>query len=137
MLVSMIKADYRWDIACEIVESNGHTLATCTSGSCDTGGTHCGHTYSNHARESCVEANGIFSIPQSCTRLPYSTLCKRTNSRKDAAQIIESIWRKWDIVNDRPLPEGVERVWRRGSDSATVWKKTGSPYYASVSNSSA
>jgi hypothetical protein len=113
MLVSIIKAYYRWRIAWEIVESNGHTLATCTSGICDIDDAHCGHTYPNHARQSCVEANGDFPIPQSCTRLPHSTLCKGTNPRKAAGPIMESIWRKWDIVDDRPFPEGVERVWSK------------------------
>jgi hypothetical protein len=61
----------------------------------------------------------------------------RTNLRKTAGPIIASIWRKWDIVNDRPLPEGVERVWsEHGGKSEVIWKKTGSSYYTSTSNSS-
>ncbi|KIM25088.1 hypothetical protein M408DRAFT_223507 [Serendipita vermifera MAFF 305830] len=31
------------------------------------------------------------------------------NSR--ARSIIQDIWRKWDIVNDQPLPDGFERFW--------------------------
>jgi hypothetical protein len=62
-----------------------------------------------------------------------------TNSKQDAWRIIESIWRKWDIVNDCPLPEGVERVsgygqW--GRESMVVWKKTGTQYYTVAETSS-
>jgi hypothetical protein len=39
------------------------------------------------------------------------SLQKLTKKKKAAAGIIESIWRKWDVENDRPLPDGVERVW--------------------------
>jgi hypothetical protein len=54
----------------------------------------------------------------------------RTNSMKAAESIIASIWRKWDIANGRPLPEGVERFWREHDmKSEVVWKKSGKPYY--------
>jgi hypothetical protein len=69
------------------------------------------------------------------SRMTHSRI--KTNSRKAAGTMLASIWRKWDIVNDRPLPEGVERIWREHDrKSEVVWKKNGSPYYASVSNSS-
>jgi hypothetical protein len=142
MLVSIMKLCCRWHIACEIGESDGHTLVACTAGSCDSGGAHRGHTYCTQyslVEGIYVEANGDFPVSPLCMRLSHSTLCITTNSIKDAAQIIASIWRKWDIVNDRPLPEGVERVWSEhgGRKSEVVWKKTGRPYYTSTSNSSA
>jgi len=149
----------RWHITCKIAESNGHIFVTCTAGSCDIDSALSGHnscTLSNLVKGRNVEANRDVRVSQLCTRLPHSTLCIKTNSRKAAAQIIASIWRKWDIVNARPLPEGVERVWseeivndsplpggvervwiEHGDNSEVVWKKTGSPYYTSTSNSSA
>jgi hypothetical protein len=38
MLVSVMKLCCRWRVACEIVESDGHTLVACTAGSCDIDG---------------------------------------------------------------------------------------------------
>jgi hypothetical protein len=85
-----------------------------------------------------VEDIGGFAVSQLCTCFSHSTLCITSNSRKDAAPIMESIWRKWDIVRDRPLQEGVERVWsEHGEKSEVVWKKTGIPYYITTSNLSA
>ena len=64
-------------------------------------------------------------------------LCTVINPKKATGPIIASIWRKWDIVNNCPLPDGVERVWsERDSKSEVVWKKTGNPYYIFVSKSS-
>jgi hypothetical protein len=62
---------------------------------------------------------------------------QRLTAEQAAEGVIESIGRKWDIENDRPFPEGVERVFvPHGAMSEVVWKKTGSPYHTSVSNSS-
>ena len=87
-----------------------------------------------------MEANGGyggFTVSQWSTWFPHSTLCIRANSTKAAAQIIESIWRKWDIVADRPLPEGVERIWNKHSKkSDVVWKRGGISYYIPMSNPS-
>ena len=80
-------------------------------------------------------ANGDPPLSQPCTRLSHSTLFIGTNPTKAARLIIASICRKWDIVNDRPLPEGVERVFGEyGRKSEVIWKKTGSPYYTIVLN---
>ncbi|KIM20813.1 hypothetical protein M408DRAFT_30080 [Serendipita vermifera MAFF 305830] len=52
--------------------------------------------------------------------------------RWDSRNIIRSIWRKWDIANDSPLPDGVVRAWGRGSrishPAKLLWKKTWEPY---------
>lgn len=50
---------------------------------------------------------------------------------QSAANLLRDIWRKWDYINDRPFPEGVERVYKRrhnGDISVPVWKNTGSRY---------
>jgi len=141
VFVSITKPCCRWHIAGEIIKCNGHILVTGTGGSCDIGdalGRHNYCTKSNVVKVGNMEANGELPVSRSCTHLTHGALCMTTNSRKDAALIIESIWRKWDIVNDRPLPEGVERVFDTHDEkSEVVWKKTGSPYYSSMSNSSA
>jgi hypothetical protein len=141
MSVSIMKPCSRWRVACEIVESDGHTLVACTAGRCAIDGAYRGHSYckkSNLVKGIQVEVNGGFGVSQECTCLSHSTLCITTNSRKATASILESIWQKWDIVDDGPLPEGVERVFPPyGHRSEVVWKKTREPYYTSTSNSSA
>jgi hypothetical protein len=136
VLVLIMNACYRWHIACEIDESHDHILVTCTPGSCDVCGAlrrHNDRTKSSPVKGKYLGENGDVPVSQCCTRLSSSPRCKGTNPRKDAAQIIASIWRKWDIVNDRPLPEGVERVWREHEmKSEVVWKKPERPYYTSM-----
>ncbi|KIM20811.1 hypothetical protein M408DRAFT_30078 [Serendipita vermifera MAFF 305830] len=53
--------------------------------------------------------------------------------RKDAANIIKSIWRKWDIMNDSALPDGVERNWdKEKARSSLIWAKTRESYSSHV-----
>jgi hypothetical protein len=62
---------------------------------------------------------------------------RKLTEEKAAAGIIESIWRKWDIDNDRPLPDGVERVWNElNRKHDVVWSKSETLYYAPRSASS-
>jgi hypothetical protein len=141
VVVSIIKACYRWHIACGIVQCNGHTRAarTARGGGIGRATREQICSYSNNFKASIMDiymgANGSFAFSQWGTHLPHTRLRTRTNARKAAAQIIESIWRKWDIVNDRPFPEGVERVWPEGGrKSEVVWSRNRRPYYSTIPN---
>ena len=83
------------------------------------------------SRESIWRDMGIYLSRNGVRASRIAHSVQKLTQKKDAAQIIESIWREWDILNDRPLPEGVERVWSwsRGGLSQVVWKETRSPYY--------
>lgn len=63
---------------------------------------------------------------------PVSEISYDFTHREDAENIVRCIWRKWDIAENCPLPEGVERAWGRGSKlsdpAKIIWIKTGEPY---------
>jgi hypothetical protein len=65
--VSIMKLCCGWHVACEIVESNGHTVATSTSGSCDIDGAYRRHIYfttPNLVEGTYVEDDGGFDVSQ-------------------------------------------------------------------------
>jgi len=80
-----------------------------------------------------------FLLSHNIVRISHISDCvHELTQEKGAARVIKSIWSKWDIENDCPLPEDVERVWREGgANSGVVWKKCGSLYYTSMSKLSA
>ena len=91
----------------------------------------------NHSKEGIWWRMAVFLSHNAVRAARIAHSIRELTEAQAAAGVIESIGRKWDIENDRPFPEGVERVWSEPSKrSDVVWKKTGSPYYTSQSNSS-
>lgn len=74
-------------------------------------------------------------LRQITTKDPFVEVSRDLTHREDAENIVTSIWRKWDVANNHVLPDGVERVWRKGDILPEImWIKTGEPYAAEIAS---